>query len=480
MRTDEKSRADEPSGAERRRYERVHRRLVVTFTFEGEEYTAQSVDLSKGGALFTAPIAPPVGTKFLLNLSDRKRPELEMFLKVMVMRVQSGPNGEPMFGVEFGDVVSRDPARVRLFLERVLGVDAGLIRVEEGEGEKSYVFSFDPIHQEGLERLRALQSSLFQSIEEMEEADAILSNFGKMPSAEEVEAGVGKGSSDVKITRIEPPEKALQTAGAATQTAGAATQTAGGAATQTAGGAAAQMAGAARSVAAQAKNAGASAQRTTKEHERVEPPAGGKESAGAQTAVKRVTSQMPAVAAAPAAPASAPEKVELPLDAIGDLALPTAEPPPEPLPPPSKPEKKSPLGFLSSLFGGRGKRGEALIQTQPVPPVVARNLDIPVVYRLGTTRFQGIATRLYCAGLKIRTEQQLPALYASVLIVVPLAGARKISQIEVQGDVTRVRAEQGGTEQKGIFEVRLSMRTDKMHLELYRALLDRLTGQTGN
>jgi len=114
-----------------------------------------------------------------------------------------------------------------------------------------------------------------------------------------------------------------------------------------------------------------------------------------------------------------------------------------------------------------------------VPTVVAGNLDIPVVYRLGTSRFQGIVTRLYCAGLKCRTEQQLPALYASVLIVIPLAGARKISQIEVQGDVTRVRPEQAGADQGGIFEVRLSMRTDKMHLELYRALLERLTGQPG-
>jgi len=456
----------------------MHRRLVVTFTYEGEEYTAQSKDLSKGGALFTAPIAPPVGTKFLLNLSDRKRPELEMFLKVMVVRVHSGPNGEPLFGVEFGDVVSRDPTRVRAFLERVLGVEAGLIRVEAGEGEKSYVFSFDPIHQEGQERLRALQSSLFESIEEMEEADAILSNFGKMPSAAELEAGAGNAPSDVRITRVDdaPAEGGRgqkPAAGQSTDGAVAPAMPQGGTSSTS------------RETPVRKEPARPPSEVPANRPEAANAVDSGRSAHGAgaapppKAAEQRTTSKWPPPAPSASSAGGLPDMEELPLDAVGDLAVPPVEPPPEPLPPPPHEEKKPRFSLFGTLFGSKQKRGESLIQTQPIPTVVARNLDIPVVYRLGTSRFQGIATRLYCAGLKIRTDQQLPALYASVLIVIPLAGARKISQIEVQGDVTRVRAEQAGSDQKGIFEVRLSMRTDKMHLELYRALLERLIGQTG-
>lgn len=394
-----------PVGSERRRYDRVSRRIGVTFTMEGNEVPAHTVDLSKSGARFEADVVPAEGTRLLLNLSDRQNPELTLYLKARVVRELRQDGGRDQFAVEFGDAVARDPKRLRMFLDKALGIESGLIRVvgdEEGE-ERAYAFSFEAIHREGEERIKALQSSLFSSLDEMEEADAILANFGTTAELEEAEekaqeataAAVGEEAPARKPTRKERAARKKEEA-------------------------------------ARAK------EQTTGAKEQTSPPP---EEEGGTAELKQTTETGPV-------------------------------------------PKGSKTSLFKRLFSGAGgsgaKKGEALIQTQRIRNVVANDLELPVVYRIGNSRFQGQATRLYCAGLKVVTSQQLPQLYAPLSVVIPLAGARKISQIELIGDVTRVRAEDGGDDEAsgGLFEMRLSMRTEKMHLELYRVLLEQLTGES--
>jgi outer membrane biosynthesis protein TonB len=394
------------SGAERRRYERVQRRLGVTFTLEGRELAAHTVDISKTGALFASDATPSVGTQLLLNLSDRQNPDLVLYLKARVVREEVGEGNQPLFAVEFGDAIARDPRRLRMFLDRVLGIATGLIRVVGGDdgAEKAYAFSFESIHREGEERIKALQASLFSSVDEMEEADAILAGFGKAPAAEGIEGSTPTTKAAVEVPAPEPPPPAE------------------------------------------------------------EPP---KKKEGKKK-----------VAEPPPPPPPAPPAPEVTEEALLDEARPVTAELPE------KPRREKP-SLLKRLFGGKEKpkakggagKGETLIQTQRLPTIVANDTDLPVVYRIGTNRYQAMATRVYCAGIKCRTAQQLPQLYATINILIPLAGARKISQIELFGDVTRVRSDEENSETGGIFEVRLSMRTDKMHLELYRVLLERLTGE---
>ena len=388
---------EQTDGRERRRYERLERRISVTFTLEGQEYAAHTVDISKTGALFAAKEVPQVDTRLLLNLSDRQNPDLTLFLKANVVRCDDD-GGDRQFAVEFGDVIARDPKRLRMFLERALSIETGLIRVVGGEHgeEKAYAFSFESVHREGEERVKALQASLFSSFKEMEEADMILSNFGRSPTGD----GLSKSSSasgGVKITRVEGGEQA------------------------------------------------------------------GKEGPGEAVEAK--------------SPKAKKEK-EAKKGKQGKKKKPAREAKEK-----GEGKKTSLFSRLAGIFGKGGDgqstpKGETLIQTQRLPTVVAKNASLPIVYKVGNSRHQATATRLYCAGMKCLTEHQLPQLYASVTILVPLAGAKKFSQIELTGDVTRVRGEDEDSTTGGIFEIRLSMRTDRTHLDLYRALIEKLIGET--
>jgi hypothetical protein len=394
--------SEDAAGKERRRFERHNRRLVVTFTLEGQEWTAHTLDVSRTGALFQSDQAPSVGTRLLLNLSDRKNPEVSLYLKAAVVRSTMDDKDGPQFAVEFGDAIARDPKRLRLFLDRVLGISTGLIRVIGGEGgvEKAYAFNFESVHREGEERVKALHASLFSSLDEMEEADAILAGFGKTPVADVLETR-RHSSSPTEDTETPPPAAASS-----------------------------EPMESVPNGAPQADAVGAN-----------EPPA-----APDEERLKEMLS------------ADRPNTAELEI-----------------------PQKKS---IFKRLFGSGKKtkktadktsKGETLIQTQRLPTIVANNANLPIVYRIGTTRFNATATRLYCAGMKCRTSQILPQLYAGLTIFIPLAGAKRISQIELVGDVTRVRPDEENSDTAGIFEVRLSMRTDKTHLELYRVLLDKMT-----
>jgi hypothetical protein len=422
----------------------------VTFTLDGVEYVAQTVDVSKTGALFSAREAPSVGTRILLNLSDRQSPDLSLFLKATVVRNARQNEKEKHFAVEFGDAVAKDPKRLRLFLERVLSVSSGLIRVVGGaEGEeRAYAFSFDSIHREGEERVKALQASLFGSFKEMEEADEILSNFGKMPVGDGLTDKAASAPSDVKITAVaeERPASPKDTP---------------------------------KRMAAARKRVTAELPASPAPPSPAPSPAPGRSSHEEQMAANFQGEEfheesieaffqgadVPAQSAAGAEPA-------------GEES-PRPEMPAQALPAPGSKTRLSFLQRLTEVFlgGKNAPKGERLIQTQRLPTIVANNTQLPVVYRMGTSRYQGTATRLYCAGMKCLTTQKLPQLYAAVAIVIPLAGAKKISQIELVGDVTRVRGTQEDSDTGGVFEVRLSMRTDKMHLEMYRALLDKLTAR---
>lgn len=413
-----------PAGSERRRYDRVLRRIGVTFTMEGNEIPAHTVDISKTGARFEADVIPSEGTRLLLNLSDRQNPELTLFLKARVVRELRQEEGRDQFAVEFGDAVAREPRRLRMFLDKALGIESGLIRVvgEDKTDDRAYAFSFEAIHREGEERIKALHSSLFSSIDEMEEADAILASFGNTAELKEAEEKARQSTESAVADQSSSRPEAAEVAPQPTR----------------------------KEVAALKKEAAAAAKLTAKQARKAR-----KQPAAAE-ATSEATSE-----------ATGEGTDELKAGITTGLPLPGSRP-----------------SLFKRLFGGsggsKGKKGETLIQTQRIRNVVANDLELPVVYKIGNSRFQGQATRLYCAGLKVVTSQQLPQLYAPTSVVIPLAGARKISQIELVGDVTRVRADDGDGDGSdgGLFEMRLSMRTDKMHLELYRVLLEQLTGES--
>jgi len=462
------------NGAERRRYVRHNRRIAVSFIMEGNEYIAQTVDVSKTGALFLSAEAPSPGTRLLLNLSDRHNPELSLHIKATVVRVLPGVKGEKRFAVEFGDALARDPRRLRMFLERVLNISMGLIRVVEGVPgqEKVYAFSFETIHREGAERVKALQASLFANFEEMDEADAILANFGKFldePVQERSDGADGQGHTDGGSTRstgIESP----QSGGTAPQA-----PQGGSGHTETVRGTGIEFPQSGGTAPPQAPQGGGDNLRRTG----IESPQSGGTAPQAPQGGEPIQEISLEEAFARVEPSVEPEqKSEAPVaeaDAPGAVKLVTAE-----LPVVTSSHGPSFLSRLASLFGGGKKepKGESLIQAGPMPNVVAGNLEMPVVCKIGSIRFQAVATRLYCAGLKCTTGDKLPQLYANVVVLIPLAGAKRISQIELNGDITRVKPNKSDTEFGGVFEIRISMRTDKMHLELYRTLLEKLVSSS--
>ena len=550
---------EEANGSERRRFPRFNRRLGVSFTYEGEECIAQTVDLSKTGALFSAPTNPEPGTKLLLNLSDRKDPTLTLYLKAFVVRHQLGESGETLFAAQFGDAIARDPRRLRRFLDSVLNISTGLIRVvdEDPDGQKAYAFSFDPVHKEGDERIKALQSSLFSTFDELEEADEILANFGKQPSGASLEEKV-RGKEKKKRGFWQRRKEKKKKARAEDQAPGAE--------------------GTEEHAEAKAPEAQEAPAPPVPDVPVAPPDSGDKQEEVRDPPLRPVTRKMFAVDAKEMAkavrtqrlgevtpesdrqdqltpeitghPAGLAMEVSEEQAATADtMALWTNAPPAEIEAIQSddggavllegKPGSLADLqgdggdslpgeelsfdvlldgssedegeeeeegagvadvtraeapdevpmpgsgggGFLSrltGLFGGgnAGSRGEKLISAGPLKNIVARDTTLSVVYRLGSSRHQAKAVRLYCAGLKCETQDILPPLYASVTILIPLTGAKKISQIELLGDATRVRPNDPESDTGGIFEIRFSMRTDKSHLELYRALLEKLTGQT--
>lgn len=130
------------------------------------------------------------------------------------------------------------------------------------------------------------------------------------------------------------------------------------------------------------------------------------------------------------------------------------------------------LGRISSVFSAARPSSYTALPTTEIPrESVVKNSNLPVTFRIGTSAYPAQAVRMYSTGMKCETEAVLPALYTSVILVIPVAS--KKGGIELVGDVTRIRSKEeafvGGT-----FEVRFSMRSDKHQLEAYRHLLDDL------
>jgi hypothetical protein len=183
MSEDRGSRGTVDQGAEQRRYPRVpetHRLFMIHGT---ERFQAETVDLSKSGMLAACPVIPPSldkGSEVLFELVWGSEPEANTFIKGTVVRViRDSDYDNVLLGVEFNEALARAPEALRSFVEKVLGIEHGAVRVvRDKQGRKSLVFDFNPVHQEGAERLRALQSALFSSVDDLEEADRLLEGFG--------------------------------------------------------------------------------------------------------------------------------------------------------------------------------------------------------------------------------------------------------------------------------------------------------------
>lgn len=170
-------------GQEQRRFPRSLEQHRLFLIHESQRLQAETVDISKTGMLVACPLVPPNldrGSDALFELVWSPEPEANTFLRGRVMRViRDSDYDNVLLGIEFSAALARDPAALRGFLERVIGIEHGAVRVvKDSSGVKSLVFDFDPVHREGTERLRALQSSLFRSIDDLEEADRLLDGFG--------------------------------------------------------------------------------------------------------------------------------------------------------------------------------------------------------------------------------------------------------------------------------------------------------------
>ncbi len=170
-------------GPEQRRFPRAaeaHRLFLIHGT---ERFQAETIDLSKSGMLAACPVIPPTlkkGSSVLFELVWSPEPEANTFIKGTIVRViRDSDYDTVLLGVEFNEALARGPEALRGFLEKVLGIEHGAVRVvKDKQGRKSLIFDFEPVHREGDERLRALQSSLFQSVDDLEEADRLLEGFG--------------------------------------------------------------------------------------------------------------------------------------------------------------------------------------------------------------------------------------------------------------------------------------------------------------
>jgi len=466
---DKMQNAVEIEGIDRRRFPRVARRIGVSFVYEGEERQAQSVDLSKTGALLISTVVPEMGTQLLLNLSDRKDPNLTLFVKSEVVRIRE-EGRRRLFAVEFGDAVSRDARRLGAFLETVLGISAGLIRVvtppPDADVEKEYAFSFKPIKHEGEERLRALQLSLFRSFEDMETADAILANIGNAPIEVAMATGPGPAAAGGATAPASAPLPDVPASGAATVPRLDAPSP--------------SPPSRPDIPAAAPASAPRVDPRATVVGRKLPLTPGGAGTGtvdGGRADVEVIG--LDAIVGAPVGPPGPkPTAADFVPDETGDAAASesVAGPVASDATPAAPARKKGFMAALSGLLGKSGSKGESLLTPEPVPLIVARDTELAIIYRLGNSRYQAKATKLYCAGLKVETADKLPDLYANVAVIIPVAGGRKGAVIELQGDATRLRPNPGEGASGGVFEVRFSMRTDKSHLEMYRALLEKLSG----
>ncbi|MFH1529843.1 MAG: PilZ domain-containing protein [Pseudomonadota bacterium] len=362
-------------GAEQRRYPRAagaHRLFLI---HDGERFQAETVDLSKSGMLAACQVIPPSlkkGASALFELVWSPEPEANAFIKGNIIRViRDSDFDNVLLGVEFTEALARGPAALRGFLDQVLGIEHGAIRVvKDRNGHKSLVFDFDPVHREGEERLRALQSSLFHSVHDLDEADRLLEGFGTGETLFSPEQSSPIPAASEKLTSLDEAPTVRTTA-------------------------------------------------PDMEPKKGKPGKRGKE---------------------------------------------------KPIPIPGT--RPSLLKSLIPSFG-RGERGGELIGPEQARASVANISGIDIEFDIDGKKRKGRAVRLYCAGIKCEVLDGLPELYRSVTILIPNLGGRKGSVI-LYGDITRVRPNPGSDE-AGIFEVRLSLRNETVMLNNYRQMVEQLS-----
>jgi len=171
------------SSLEQRRFPRVPEAHRLFLIFGTQRFQAETVDISRTGMLAACPVIPPEfnrGSEVLFELIRRSEPEENTFIKGTVARViRDSDYDNILLGVEFSEALSRSPVALRGFIEDILGIERGAIRViKHSDEKKSLVFDFSPVHREGEERLRAVRNSLFTTVDDLDEADRLLEGFG--------------------------------------------------------------------------------------------------------------------------------------------------------------------------------------------------------------------------------------------------------------------------------------------------------------
>ncbi len=395
---------------EQRRFPRSLEQHRLFLIYESQRFQAETVDISKTGMLVACPVVPPNldrGSEVLFELIWSPEPEANTFLRARIMRViRDSDFDNVLLGVEFSAALARDPAALRGFLERVIGIEHGAIRVvKDSSGKKSLVFDFQSVHREGTERLRALQSSLFDSIDDLDEADRLLEGFGTGEYLFSPES-TGPGPAATQPAAPKPAE----TKPAATE------------------------------------------------------PAAALDPVEASTVVAKRAAPPPPSAAPDNEPASSPpkkKKKEKKKKSTKEKRT---------YAPGTKP---SLLKALIPSFGKKAEKGGDVIPPIPVRVRVANIEGLDVEFMIDGKRRRARATRLYCAGVKCEVESGLPELYRSVVLIIPSEEGKK-GEVTLNGDITRVRPAPD-SEERGIFEIRLSLRNETGMLNAYRSLVEKLS-----
>jgi len=404
-------------GPEQRRFPRAtetHRLFLIHGT---ERFQAETVDLSKSGMLAACPVIPPSfdkGAEVLFELVWGPEPESNTFIKGTIVRViRDSDYDNVLLGIEFNEALARSPLALRGFVETVLGIEQGAVRVvKDKKGQKSLVFDFKPVQREGEERLRALHSSLFHSVDDLEEADRLLEGFGTGEYLFSPDDTGPVPGEDAATVETQAPTKVARKATAPARKAKAPT--------------AAPAAPAAKKTKAAKKSKPQKAKAEAEPAETKPAEAKPAKAKKAKKAKKKTTTGA----------------------------------------------KPSLLKSLIPSFG-KSERGGSLIEPDLAKASVANIEGIDIFFDIEGTKRTARAVRLYCAGIKCEVENGLPELYRSVTLTIPNLGGKKGS-VTLHGDITRVRPDPDSDE-SGIFEVRLSLRNETGMLNSYRKMVEELS-----
>lgn len=121
----------------------------------------------------------------------------------------------------------------------------------------------------------------------------------------------------------------------------------------------------------------------------------------------------------------------------------------DPGPPPAEPaEAGGRWGFLARKLTGvtfrRGKEPPAEVKPGPKPVTVTTTGEGAVQYKIARKAFTGRMTRMGTGWLVFETVAEVPALWSRIVVEVPVEGPKKVREIEIHAQVTRIK--QGGAD----------------------------------